>query len=96
MQIRRDELQRMIEVAHRRSRKVTAHLCSVTFAEASAMGIDNLEHGFSFASDFVTDKQPDVCPASITRSLADLDVDAPQMQRLIELLVERKVALTST
>ncbi|MFD1298660.1 amidohydrolase family protein [Lysobacter gummosus] len=96
MQIRRDELQRMIEVAHRRSRKVTAHLCSVTFAEASAMGIDNLEHGFSFASDFVADKQPDVCPASITRSLADLDVDAPQMQRLIELLVERKVALTST
>lgn len=96
MQIRREELQRIVEVAHRRSRKVTAHLCSVTFAEASAMGIDNLEHGFAFASDFVADKQPDVCPASITRSLADLDVDAPQMQRLIDLLVERKVALTST
>lgn len=96
MHIRRDELQRIIEVAHRRSRKVTAHLCSVTFAEASAMGIDNLEHGFAFASDFVTDKQADACPAAITRSLADLDVDSPRMRALIDLLVARKVALTST
>lgn len=96
MHIRRDELRRIVEVAHRRSRKVTAHLCSVTFAEASAMGIDNLEHGFAFAADFVADKQPDACPASITRSLADLDLDAPRMQALIELLVARKVAITST
>ncbi|MGH8080402.1 MAG: amidohydrolase family protein [Lysobacter sp.] len=96
MQIRRDELRRIIEVAHRRSRKVTAHLCSVTFEEASAMGIDNLEHGFAFASDFFADKQPDNCPASITRSLADLDPDDPRMKALIERLVARKVALTST
>ena len=42
--------------------KVTGHLCSVTYAEAADLGIDNLEHGFLAATDFVADKKPDVCP----------------------------------
>lgn len=98
MQIRRDELQRVIEVAHRRGTKITAHLCSVTYREAVGMGIDNLEHGFFVASDFVKDKQPDVCPGSavVTHSLAQLDPDSPQVRSLIKLLVDRHVALTST
>jgi enamidase len=48
--------------AHKRGLKVTAHLCSVTYAEAAALGIDNLEHGFAASTDFVADKKPDVCP----------------------------------
>lgn len=97
MNIRRDELGRIIEVAHRRGHKVTAHLCSVTYREAVELGIDNLEHGFFVASDFVKDKQPDVCPgAAVGRSLADLDVDAPEVGALIKLLVDRRVAVTST
>ena len=63
MQITRDELGAAIEEAHRRGIKITGHLCSVTYAEAAELGIDNLEHGFLAATDFVADKQPDVCPA---------------------------------
>ena len=33
--------------------KVTGHLCSVTYSEAADLGIDNLEHGFLAATDFV-------------------------------------------
>ena len=97
MQIRRDELQRIVEVAHRRGHKVTAHLCSVTYREAVDLGIDNLEHGFFVASDFVKDKQSDVCPgAKVNASLAALDIDAPEVKALVKHLVDHHVALTST
>ena len=62
MNIRRDELGAAVEEAHKRGLKITGHLCSVTYAEAVDLGIDNLEHGFMAATDFVPDKQPDVCP----------------------------------
>ena len=98
MHIRRDELQRSIEVAHRRGHKITAHLCSVTYREAVNLGIDNLEHGFFVASDFVKDKQPDVCPGAtvVTHSLALLDLDSPEVKSLVKLLIDKHVALTST
>ncbi len=53
MQITRGELAAAINEAHRRGIKVTGHLCSVTYAEAAGLGIDNLEHGFFAATDFV-------------------------------------------
>ena len=62
MQISRAALGGAIEEAHKRGMKVTGHLCSVTYSEAADLGIDNLEHGFLAATDFVADKQPDVCP----------------------------------
>src|ERR1041385_5810410 len=43
MHITRAELAAVIEEAHKRGRKVTGHLCSVTYHEAAALGIDNLE-----------------------------------------------------
>src|SRR5262245_41354427 len=46
MQIRRDELAAALEEVHKRGMKITGHLCSVTYAEAADLGIDNLEHGF--------------------------------------------------
>jgi enamidase len=95
--IHRDELKRVIDVAHKRGLKVTAHLCSVTYREAAELGIDNLEHGFFVASDFVKDKQPDDCPyAKVDPSLAALDPASPEAKALIKLLVDRHVALTST
>ena len=46
MNITRAELGAAIDEAHRRGLKITGHLCSVTYPEAVALGIDNLEHGF--------------------------------------------------
>ena len=44
-QISRAELGAAIDEAHKHGVKVTAHLCSVGFREAIALGIDALEHG---------------------------------------------------
>src|SRR5688500_9300868 len=45
MNISRAALGAAIDEAHKRGLKVTGHLCSITFREAAALGIDNLEHG---------------------------------------------------
>ena len=71
MQISRAALKAAIDEGHRRGLKITGHLCSVTYAEAADLGIDNLEHGFFAATDFVADKQPDVCPGSGARAADD-------------------------
>jgi len=98
MHITRAELGAAVEEAHRRGLKVTGHLCSVTFREAAALGIDDLEHGFVVASDFVPDKKPDECPAgnAVQRSIAALDVNGAGARDLIAELVRRRVAITST
>jgi enamidase len=98
MQISRAQLGAVIDAAHQRGLKVTGHLCSVTYAEAAGLGIDNLEHGFFAATDFVTDRQPDVCPGQGRgqQSIAALDERSPGFRALVRTLVERKVALTST
>lgn len=96
MQITRAELKAAIEAAHAHHDKITGHLCSVTFREAANLGIDNLEHGFFVATDFVKDKQPDQCPEGGNESVASLDLDSPAVASLIKLLVAKHVALTST
>jgi enamidase len=96
MHISRDELQAVVEEAHRRGLKVTGHLCSVTYREATDIGIDNLEHGFFASTDFVANKQPDQCPGGANASLTTLDVQSEAAQSLIRHLVDSGVALTST
>ena len=96
--ISRAELKVVIEEAHKLGIKVTGHLCSVTYREAAELGIDNLEHGFLAATDFVQEKSPDDCPqrSDWTNSFVDLAVDGPEVQSLIKYLIEKGVALTST
>ena len=98
MQITRDELKASIEEAHKRGMKITGHLCSVTYGEAADLGIDNLEHGFMAATDFVPDKQPDACPGQAVgqRTIAALDENGAPFRALVKKLVDRHVALTST
>jgi enamidase len=98
MAITRAQLGAAIEAAHARGLKVTGHLCSVTYGEAADLGIDNLEHGFLAATDFVADKQPDACPGQGRgqQSIAALDESGAPFQALVKKLVGRKVALTST
>jgi enamidase len=96
--VTRDELKAAIGAAHRHGMKLTGHLCSVTYAEAAGMGIDNLEHGLQAATDFVKTKQPDQCPSSADTlaSLDALDPDGPEIGALIKTLIDKHVALTST
>jgi imidazolonepropionase-like amidohydrolase len=99
MNITREELAAAIQQAHAHRFKLTGHLCSVTWHEAIAMGIDDLEHGPVFSdTEFFADKKPDVCPqvAGARDSWAKLDVNGPQVQALIHDLVAHHVAVTST
>jgi enamidase len=96
MTLTRDELAAAVIAAHAHGLKITGHLCSVTYREAAERGIDNLEHGFAAMTDFVHDKQPDVCPPQSILSLVDLDVNGPEIKSLIAFLIAHHVALTST
>lgn len=98
MQISRAALGTTVEEAHKRGLKVTGHLCSVTYSEAADLGIDNLEHGFLAATDFVTDKQPDSCPGQGRgqQALMAVDETGAVFKSLVQKLVDKRVALTST
>jgi enamidase len=98
MNITKAELGAAIEAAHARGLKLTGHLCSVTYSEAADLGIDNLEHGFLAATDFVSDKKPDECPGQRRgqETIASLDEHGEPFTALVKKLVDRRVALTST
>jgi imidazolonepropionase-like amidohydrolase len=96
MNITREELRAVVEEAHKRGLKVTGHLCSVGYREAAEIGIDNLEHGLFPNSEYVADKKPDVCPSGINQALINLDINGAAVQETIRVLVEKKVAITST
>src|SRR6266540_20425 len=94
--IRRAELGAAIQEAHKRGVKVTGHLCSVSFQEAVALGIDNLEHGMLTASDFTTGKQADVCPVNLMSQISASDPKGGAGQATIRSLVQHHVSMTST
>ncbi|MGB7844014.1 MAG: amidohydrolase family protein [Candidatus Acidiferrum sp.] len=97
MNITREELGVAIQQAHAHKRKLTGHLCSVTWPEAVALEIDDFEHGPVFAdTEFVADKKPDVCPVGGSSSWAKQDVNGAQVRQLIHDLVSHHVAVTST
>ncbi len=98
MHITRAEMAAIVKVAHARGIKVTGHLCSVTYAEAADIGIDNLEHGFFAATDFAPGKQIDQCPGAAggKTALASRDVRDPAVQQLLKHLIAKGVTITST
>src|ERR1700723_379198 len=97
MNITREELRVAILQAHAHKLKLTGHLCSVTWPEAVALGIDDFEHGPVFTdTEFVADKKPDVCPTGGTAAWLKRDINGAQVQELIHNLVSHHVAVTST
>ncbi|MGY8779098.1 MAG: amidohydrolase family protein, partial [Longimicrobiales bacterium] len=94
--ITRDVLGAAIAAAHERGVKVTGHLCSITYGEAADLGIDNLEHGFFAATDWVADKEPDQCPRGADQSYLDLDLASDAFTDVVDHLIGKGVALTST
>lgn len=87
-----------IEAAHKRGLQVTGHIGKVSYREAAGLGIDNLEHGFMAMSDLVPGRKTGdtASPLATYRSLEALNPDSAEINDLINLLVEKHVALTST
>src|SRR5688500_3695945 len=81
----------------RHVRLIDGNLCSVTYPEAAALGIDNLEHGFFVNTQNDPGKALDTCPPSVgLPTLLGMDPAGSEAAKLIKLLVDRKVAITST
>lgn len=87
-----------ITEAHKRGMQVTGHIGKVSYAEAAAFGIDDLEHGFMAMSDFIAGRKPgDPSNAVGTyRSLEAMNPEGPDITALIKTLVDKHVAVTST
>lgn len=94
--ITRAVLRAAIDEAHRHGMGFTGHLCSVTFREAAALGIDNLEHGFITNSDYIANKQPDVCPPENMVAQVDVELDSEAVRATYRDLIARGVVVTST
>jgi imidazolonepropionase-like amidohydrolase len=97
MHLTRADLGAAIKEAHRHGLKLTGHLCSVTYPEAVALGIDNLEHGFFVNTQLDPGKKPDECSDGTgTPTLVKMTPGSPEANALIKLLVDHHVAVTST
>ncbi|HET6778118.1 MAG TPA: amidohydrolase family protein [Gemmatimonadales bacterium] len=94
--VSREVLGAAIKQAHKRNVKVTGHLCSVSFREAVALGIDNLEHGLFVNTDFDPEKRPDFCPPDALAKLASLDPRGDAARTTIREMVSHRVPMTST
>ncbi len=93
----KEDLIAVVREAHKRNLKVTGHIGTVTYREAAELGIDNLEHGFMASSDFVKNKKEnEFNNRNEYLSLLHLDVNSEEMKKLIDFLIKKKVALTST
>jgi imidazolonepropionase-like amidohydrolase len=98
MNVDKPTLKAAIEAAHKRKLKITGHLDMVTYQEAAALGIDNLEHGFIASTDFVLDKKENERPAAGTaiKALANLNIQRDSTKQFIQFLIDRKVGITSS
>ena len=94
--ISREELKAAVEEAHAHGLKVTGHLCSVSFREAVAAGIDNLEHGYFTNTDYDSDKPLDECPSDFRESLVAMDMESDAIQATFKDMIDAGVGMTST
>jgi imidazolonepropionase-like amidohydrolase len=93
----REDLIAVLREAHKRKMKVTGHIGTLTYREAAEAGIDNLEHGFFASADFDHERiGHEFNTNRETKALEHLDVNSSEMKSLIDLLIRKNVALTST
>ena len=98
MHLNREVAAAAIAAAHKRGMQVTGHIGAMTYREAAEAGIDNIEHGFFDSTDFVRGKKEGELPVpAISNATLDaLKVDSPEVDALIQLLISKHVAITST
>ena len=94
--IRTQELTAAIDEAHQQGIKVTGHLCSISFTEAVALGIDNIEHGLATNSDYSEGRGQDECPGNLWDDAVAVDVNGPEAQATFQAMIDAGVAMTST
>ncbi|MEO6327851.1 MAG: amidohydrolase family protein [Ginsengibacter sp.] len=93
----REDLMAVVREAHKRKLKVTGHIGTLTYREAAELGIDNLEHGFFVSSDFDPGKKENEYDyRAESKALEDLDVNSAEMKSLMQFLIKKNVAITST
>lgn len=96
-QITLDEARAIVTEAHRRGLRVTGHLGSITAGQAIDLGIDRLEHGLFAMSEFSPWQVHGLDAwAEKFAQIGALDLDSEPVQRLIDRLVEHRVALSAT
>jgi hypothetical protein len=86
----------VVNAAHARGLKVSAHLCAVTFTEGAQLGVDVLQHGFITNSEYVPGRQFDVCPPTNQKAQADVDPASPEVRESIRRIVAAGAAVVST
>ena len=91
-----EDMAAAIEEAHAQGLRVTGHICSISFREAVELGIDNIEHGFTTASDFIADKERSVCPQNLMVESGSADPRGEVAMDVINTMVEAGVGMTST
>lgn len=89
------DLEVIIKEAHKLNAKVTGHLCSITFEQATKLGIDGIEHGLNSTSDFRKNKSFGICNGS-REYMDELNINSEEVKRLQQLMIDNKVFLTST
>jgi imidazolonepropionase-like amidohydrolase len=96
--MRAPELKAAIDAAHERGMTVAGHLCAVGFREAAELGIDSIEHGLAFDTEFYSQKRADECPdqGPVLTELLGMDVGGSLVRQMISTLVNHRVAVTST
>jgi len=96
--LRASELRAAIAAAHERAFTVTGHLCAVGYRDAAALGIDNIEHGIIFDTEFYSGKKPDECPnlSNVFGELLYTEATDDSIRQTMADLIRHGVAVTST
>jgi imidazolonepropionase-like amidohydrolase len=98
MGVDKPTLKAAIDAAHKRQLKITGHLDIVTYKEAAALGMDNLEHGFMASTDFAVGKKENEPPAAraAIKSLSNLNIQTDSVKQFIRFLIDKKTGITSS
>jgi hypothetical protein len=90
-----EDLKIIIDEVHKNNGKVRGHLCSITFEEATKMGIDGIEHGLNSTSDFRTNKEYGICNGG-REYMDNLLINSAEVKKIQKLMIDNDVFLTST
>jgi imidazolonepropionase-like amidohydrolase len=87
------ELGRLTKLADKYDLPVTGHLGSITASKAIDLGIDGIEHGIIGMPEFF---EENFDLSSIACQDADLDLENPETESLIQKVIENQVYITPT